>query len=98
MKIRKLPALAAIIFGGAVCGAAFGAPVPSSVQSERVTSTHVLTAAKAKKKVAAKKKTAKVMAKKKTVKVAKYKTCGTYMYWHKKHKKCWDARYNKAKS
>lgn len=110
MNLRKLPLLAAMIFGGAVCGAAFGAPGPIPAQTESVTSSLILTAAhekkmtkkaaakKTTKKVAAKKTTKKVAAKKKAVKVAKYKTCGTYAYWHKKHKKCWDARYNKAKS
>jgi hypothetical protein len=30
-------------------------------------------------------------------KASKAGKCGTYYYWHKKNKKCWDARYNKAK-
>ena len=88
--MKTLPMLAALVIGTAVCGGAFAAPKAAKV-TESVTAAHVLTKGTMKKKVATKKTAKKVAA-------VKYKSCGTYAYWHKKHKKCWDARYNAAKT
>ena len=91
--MKKLAIIATLVLGGSICGGALAAPKATVSKAEVVTSVHILTAGKMmkKKKVAAKKAKKKVVA-------AKYKSCGTYAYWHKKNKKCWDARYNKAKA
>ena len=87
--MKTLSILAVLLFGAGIGGGALAAAKPAV--GERVTATHVLNKGTMKKKVAIKKAPKKVAA-------VKHKSCGTYAYWHKKHKKCWDARYNAAKT
>ncbi len=92
--MKTVSLLAALALSSAVCGSAFAAAKPAThhrmMGHHHHHHHHVLTKGSMKKKVTVKKATEKVV-------TTKQKGCGTYAYWHKKHKKCWDARYNAAK-
>jgi hypothetical protein len=83
-KQIQLAALAMALCFGAVTVTSTVVAAPFASMGQKV-STESFDLAKSKKK-----------GKKK--KASKAGKCGEYAYWHKKNKKCWDYRYNKAKA